>query len=172
MEDGELFWLERRMPALPFRPKTEPSAPKPLRALIDCGAETPSLTWQLDWSQLGADERRWMEGGEYLPALAFLWLDRAAALMRRSVQQQQPVAILEVPSRRLTQLSISDLMHVMGSDAWLGDAQVALVWGFGHEALTHPQAIRWPLACRGAVFPSGDGLNVGWWAPAIDVAKI
>ena len=31
---------------------------------------------------MGADERTWLEGGEYLPALAFDWLDRAAALMR------------------------------------------------------------------------------------------
>lgn len=172
MADGELFWIERPVAALPFRHESQGGAPKALQALIDCGAKTPALTWRLDWQALGADERRWIEGGEYLPALGFLWLERAAALIRWSVQHQQPVAILELPSRRLTRLSISDLMHVMGSDVWLADAQVALVWGFAHEALTHPQATRWPLPCRGAVYPSGDGLDVGWWAAASDIAQI
>jgi hypothetical protein len=171
MVDGEPFWLERRVAPLPYRSKAMAPVPKPLRALVDCGDDAQALLWQLDWSQLGEAERSWLEGGESLPAIGFLWLDRAATLLRLCAQQQQPVAILDVPSRRLTQLSISDLMHAMGSDAWLGDGLVALVWGFAHEALMRPQAIRWPLACRGAVFPSGDGLDVGWWAPSIDIGR-
>lgn len=171
MADGELFWLERRAAPLPYRPKTIDAVPQPLRALVGCGGDAQTLLWQLDWAQLGAAERNWLEGGESLPALGFLWLDRAAALMRLCAQQKQSVAILDVPSRRLTQLAISDLMHAMGSDAWLGDGLVALVWGFEHEALMRPQAIRWPLACRGAVFPSGGGLDVGWWASPADIER-
>ena len=82
MADGELFWIERPVAALPFRHESQGGAPKALQALIDCGAKTPALTWRLDWQALGADERRWIEGGEYLPALGFLWLERAAALIR------------------------------------------------------------------------------------------
>lgn len=172
MENGDPFWIERRVAALPFRPQTLDAAPRPLRALIDCGDAAQTLLWQLDWERLGADERTWIEGGEYLPALSFQWLDRAAALMRLCAQQKQPAAVLEVPSRRLTQLSISDLMHVMGSDVWLADAQVALVWGLPSEALVRPRAIAWPVPCRGAVYPCGDGLNVGWWAPSSDISRL
>ena len=172
MDDGDIIWIEPRSAALAFRSRLLNSAPKPLQALVACGEDAQTLLWQLDWAQLGADERTWLEGGEYLPALAFDWLDRAATLMRLCDQQRQSAALLEVPSRCLTQLSISDLMHAMGSDIWLDDAQVALVWGFAHDALMHPQTIRWPLPCRGAVFPHGDGLSVGWWAPSADIALL
>jgi hypothetical protein len=172
MENGERFWLERRVAPLPYRRQALDAVPKPLRALVDCGDGAQSCLWRLDWAQLGAAERGWLESGEYLPDIGFLWLDRAAALMRAGVQRQQPVAILDVPARRLTQLAISDLMHVMGSDAWLGDGLVALVWGFAYEDLVRPQPAGWPLACRGAVFPSGDGLDVGWWAPQDDIEQI
>lgn len=172
MEDAELFWLEPRAAPLPYRPKALDSVPKPLRALVNCGEDAQSVLWQLDWAQLDAADRSWLEGGESLPTIGFLWLDRAVMLMRLGVQRKQPVAILDVPSRRLTQLAISDLMSAMGGDVWLGDGLVALVWGFAHEALTRPQALRWPLACRGAVFPSHDGLSVGWWAPTADIRRI
>ena len=167
-----LFWLERHAAPLPYRAKAIDAPPRPLRALVDCGDGVQAWQWQLDCAQLDSAHRGWLEGGEYVPAIAFHWLARAAALMRLGAQAQQPVAILEVASRRLTQLSVSDLMHDMGSDAWVGDGLVALVWGFAHDALMRPQAIRWPLAYRGAVFPSGDGLNVGWWAPAADIQSI
>lgn len=172
MGDDELFWLERSAAALPYRREPMETAPAPLRALVDCGAGAQALRWRLDWALLGEAQRTWLESGEYLPALGYYWLERAAALMQLAAQQKQSAAILEVPSRRLTQLAISDLMHALSGDAWLDDAQVALVWGFGHEALMHPQAIRWPLLCRGAVFPCGDGLDVGWWAPAAEIAKL
>ncbi len=171
MVDGELFWIERRAVPLPYRPKMLDPVPKPLRALVDCGDDAQAVLWQLDWTRLDAAERSWLEGGECLPAIGCLWLDRAATLMRLCAQQKRSVAILDVPSRRLTQLAISDLMHAMGNDAWPGDALVALVWGFAHEALMRPQAIRWPLTCRGAVFPSGDGPDVGWWAPTVDIGR-
>ena len=173
MREGEdLFWLERRVPPLPFHARVLEMAPKPLRSLVDCGPDARPVVWRLDWAHLGAEERAWIEDGEYLPALGFHWLDRTATLMRWCGRQRWPAALLEVPSRRLTQLSISDLLHVMGSGAWLADAQVALVWGFAHDALVRPRAVRWPLPCRGAVFPYGDGLNVGWWAQAADLTRL
>ena len=169
MVDTELFWLERSAAPLPYRSRGIDPVPKPLRALVDCGGDARAALWQLDWAQLDAADRLWLEGGECLPTIGFHWLDRAATLIRHGAQQEQSVAILDVPSRHLTQLAISDLMHVMGGDSWLGDALVAVVWGFAHEALMRPQAIRWPLMCRGAVFPSGDGLDVVWWAPSVDI---
>lgn len=168
MTDEGIFWVERHVAALPYCSEAMDLAPGALRTRVDCGAHTPSLLWRLDWQRLEGHQRAWIEGGEYLPALGFHWLERAAALMRMCARQQQATAILEVQSGRLTQLAISDLMHVMGSDAWLDDAQVALLWGFAPEALTRARPPR-PLACRGAVFPCGDGLNVGWWALPADV---
>ena len=40
MADGELFWIERPVAALPFRHESQGGAPKALQALIDCGAKT------------------------------------------------------------------------------------------------------------------------------------
>ncbi|MBP7453450.1 MAG: hypothetical protein KA914_11715 [Ottowia sp.] len=171
MEKGELFWLAPRAVRLPYRPRAMDTVPEALQGLVDCGNGAQALLWQLDWAHLCTAERSWLEGGEDLPAIGFHWLDRAATLMRVCAQNQQTVAIIDVPTRRLTQLAISDLMRAMGGDAWLGEGLVALVWGFAREALLHPKAVRWPLACRGAVFPSGDGLHVGWWAPSVDIAK-
>jgi hypothetical protein len=172
MRDSALFWLQCRAAALPYRPTSLDAPASPLQAMIDCGADAQPLLWRLEWQRLDQAERRWLEGGEYLPAICTLWLERAAALMRFGAQQRLSVAILEVAARRLTQLSISDLLHVMAGDAWQGDGQVALVWGFGHEALVSTSALAWPLACRGAVFPATDGLDVGWWATPADIGQI
>jgi hypothetical protein len=162
----------RRHVELPYRAEPAGAAPAPLRALLDCGSDAQTRLWRLDWAALAADERAWLEGGEALPALTFAWLERAAALMRLCAQHGWPAAVLELPSKGLVQLSIDDVTHAVASSAWYADAQVALVWGMAHEALTHPQRVRWPLPCRGAVYPLADGLDVGWWAAASDVAHI
>lgn len=156
--------------ALPYRLHPPSAPPQTLSALIDCGEQARHSLWQLDWAQLDARARGILESGEYLPALAFHWLERAAALLDFCTQEQCPAAILDIPKRRLTQLAISDLLAVMGSDLWLAEAQVALIWGFDAEALHH--GWRQLLPCRGALYPCTDGLNSGSWAQADDLAKI
>lgn len=157
--------------ALPFSAHAM-TAPKPLQTWLRCEGGAETVLWRLDWGRLAADDRDFLEGGEYLPALGFCWLARAAALLRFCRARQLSAALLHLPSRQLTALAISDVLHMMGSDAWLDDGQIALVWGMPHQALMPPAVVRQPLPCRGAVFPCGDGLNTGWWARAEDIAHI
>ncbi|MDO5086300.1 MAG: hypothetical protein Q4D74_01670 [Comamonadaceae bacterium] len=35
-----------------------------------------------------------------------------------------------------------------------------------------PHAPRRPLYCRGAAFPCGDGLDIGWWALPADISLL
>lgn len=172
MDNSHTLWIACPTATLPFRPEAMGRPAEPLHTLVDCGEQAQALRWRLDWQQLHEHDRTWIESGEYLPALVSIWLAQAAALLRWCTQQACSAAVLHVPSRRLVQLSISDLMHAMGGDAWLADAQVALVWGFAHDALMQPHALRRPLLCRGAVFPCGDGLDVGWWALPADIKLI
>ncbi|MDO5091236.1 MAG: hypothetical protein Q4D61_06780 [Cardiobacteriaceae bacterium] len=155
---------------LPYRVHNTCAPPAALRALIDCGTAAQTQHWQLDWTRLDARSRAILESGEYLPALAFHWLERTAAILQFCTQQQYSAAILDVPARRLTQLSVSDVLAVMGSDLWLADGQIALVWGFASEALIR----RWqhPLSCRGALYPCTDGLDTAFCAQPDDLAKI
>lgn len=161
---AETFWLQQPATALPFRARIVDSVPPPLRRRIVCQPGAETVVWQLDWERLADDERAWLEGGDDLPALAICWLTRAAALLRVCRANGHVAALLEVHSERLFPLAVSDLLGVMGQDAWRAEAQVALVWGCAHEALLRPRLPRQPLPCRGAVFPCADGLNTGWWA--------
>lgn len=147
------------------------SLPASLRARVQCGSDAVPTLWRLDWAQLAADDRAFLESGEYLPALAFCWLQQAAAQLRFCRQHGYRAALWVRPTGQLTELAISDLMQVMGSDIWLDDAQIALLWGVPHHALM-PGRWRQPLHCRGALFPCGDGLNIGWWAPLEDRAQL
>lgn len=156
--------------ALPYRVHSLQAPPQALSALINCREDAQHTLWQLDYPRLDVRARAILESGEYLPALAFHWLEIAAALLDFCTQAQCPAAILEVPQRRLTQLAISDLLSVMGRDIWLADAQVALIWGFAHQALHRD--LRRGMPCRGAIYPCADGLNIGYWAVAQDLAKI
>lgn len=169
MSNSNIFWVLQDI-ALPFSPRPD-AVPEHLGKLIDCGG-AQSLVWSLQWQKLRAEDRACLESGEYLPALAFSWQLRAAALMRACVQTKQAAGLLEVHTRRLHLLHLDVLMQAMASDAWLADAQVALVWGFAHDALMRPEKIRWPLPCRGAAYSCQDGLNVGWWALPEDVARL
>ena len=156
--------------ALPFIEQTLPP-PAALRACVSCDNDAVSLLWRLDWAQLAADDRAFLESGEYLPALVFCWLQQAAALLRFCQQHGYRAALWVLPTGQLTELAISDLLQEMGSDAWLDDAQIALLWGVPHHAL-NPGRWHRPLPCRGALFPCGDGLNSGWWARPEDKAQL
>lgn len=172
MPDRDTCWVTPQPSALPFFVERLDAIPAPVRSLVHCGEESEAWRYRLDWVRLANGDRQWLEGGEYLPALCLAWLDRAAALLRWCAQNRSPAALLDVPSRRLLQLSITDLLYAMGSGAWFAEGQVALVWGFAHDILMQPRSVRWPLRCRGAVFPCGDGLDTGCWAPAADLASI
>ncbi len=113
------------------------SLPASLRARVQCGSDAVPTLWRLDWAQLAANDRAFLESGEYLPALAFCWLQQAAALLRFCRQHGHSAALWVLPGGQLTELAISDLMQVMGSDAWLDDAQIALLWG---RAASSPHA--------------------------------